>query len=54
MYTFGKSQKEIRKVEVEEFWKCLSEAKDLNTEESTKEITVFTEWKKIVIKKNNF
>lgn len=47
MYTFGKSQKEIRKVEVEEFWKCLSEAKDLNTEESTKEITVFTEWKKI-------
>lgn len=48
MFTFGKTQKEIRQKEVEEFWKCLLEAKELNTLEATKEINIFTEWKKTV------
>lgn len=48
MYVFGKSQKEQRQKEVEEFWKCLVEAKQANTEEATVEINRFTEWKKTV------
>ena len=48
MYAFGKAQKEIRHKEVDEFWKCLIEAKNLNTEEATKAINIFTDWKKIV------
>ena len=48
MYAFGKSQKEMRTKEVDEFWKCLIEAKQANTEEATIEINRFTEWKKKV------
>lgn len=47
MFTFGKAQKELRRKEVEEFWKCLMDAKQANTEEATKEINIFTDWKKI-------
>ncbi len=47
-YEFGKNQFEQRQKEVEEFWKCLIEAKNLNTEEATNAINIFTEWKKNV------
>lgn len=48
MYTFGKSQKELRNVEVNEFWKCFNEAKNKNTDEATKSIEAFIEIKKKV------
>ncbi len=48
MFAFGKEQKDTRMTEVKEFWKCLLEAKELNTLEATKQINIFTEWKKNV------
>ena len=48
IYEFGKNQKDLRQKEVDEFWKCLIEAKNLNTDEATNSINVFTEWKKNV------
>lgn len=48
IYDFGKNQKDLRQKEVDEFWKCLIEAKNLNTDEATNAINVFTEWKKNV------
>ncbi len=48
MYAFGKSQKELRNVEVNEFWKCFNEAKNKNTDEATKAIEAFIEIKKKV------
>lgn len=48
MYTFGKTQKELRNVEVNEFWKCFNEAKNKNTDEATKSIEAFVEIKKKV------
>ena len=47
-YEFGKNQYEQRQKEVEEFWKCLIEAKNSNTDEATNAIVIFTEWKKNV------
>lgn len=48
MYEFGKSQKIIRDKEVKEFWKCFNDAKISNTDEATKAIEIFVEYKKIV------
>ena len=48
MYAFGKSQKELRNVEVKEFWQCFNDAKNRNTEEATKAIEAFMEIKKKV------
>jgi hypothetical protein len=49
IFEFGQAEHEIRKKEVDEFWKCLNEAKDNNTEEATKIIAEFTEVKKKII-----
>lgn len=46
MYAFGKAQKELRNIEVTEFWKCFNEAKNKNTEEATIAIEAFMEIKK--------
>lgn len=48
MYDFGKSQKIIRDKEVGEFWRCFSEAKTSNTDEATRAIDAFIEYKKMV------
>lgn len=50
IYNFGKAQKDLRENEVAEFWKCLNEAKDLNTEEASAAINTFIEYKKNVDK----
>lgn len=52
MYDYGKSQKELRDKEVQEFWKCLNDAKNSNTEEATNAINAFMEYKKTVIFKS--
>ena len=46
MYAFGKSQKEVRDKEVNEFWKCFNDAKNANTDEATRAIDAFMEIKK--------
>ena len=48
LHSFGKEQKDMRQKEVDEFWKCLREAKKNNTEEATNAINLFNEWKKKV------
>lgn len=48
MYEFGKEKKVVRDKEVGEFWKCFNEAKLSNTEEATKAIDIFVEYKKMV------
>lgn len=46
MYDYGIKEKAVRDKEVEEFWKCLSEAKLANTAEATTAISHFMEIKK--------
>ena len=54
MYEFGKVEKEVRDKEVQEFWKCLSEAKNANTIEATAHIEAFNEYKKKVYIYSNY
>ncbi|CAF0830778.1 unnamed protein product [Brachionus calyciflorus] len=53
MYDFGKSQKDLRLNEVAEFWKCLNDAKNSNTEEASAAINVFLEFKKNITEELN-
>ncbi|RNA42467.1 leucine-rich repeat-containing 48 isoform X1 [Brachionus plicatilis] len=53
MYEYGKAQKDLRENEVGEFWKCLNEAKGVNTEEASAAINVFIEYKKNITEELN-
>ena len=53
MYEFGKEQKRLRQIEVEEFWKCLNDAKRANTDEATISINVFMEFKQKITEELN-
>jgi hypothetical protein len=54
MYRFGIKQKDMRQKELDEFWRCLIDAKTVNTDEATAAIDSFMEIKRAVSMKHMF
>jgi hypothetical protein len=48
MYAYGIKQKDVRDKEVNEFWKCINDVKESNTQDATRMINEFMETKRRV------